>query len=195
VARPASTKRALPTRPRALERRHSILGICYGLHLMAQALGGKVVSFERKEFGPATVSVAVQDGLFTGLEPEQSVWMSHGDSIERLPDGFQRRPAPARPLRGRRQPRSAHVRHPVPPEVVHTKRGRDILRNFVVDIAGARQTWTSANFIASNVEEIRAASMSTAGLRAPKAMSCALYPAEWIRPWRRPWFIGPWATA
>ena len=65
-----------------------ILGICYGLHLMAQALGGNVVSFSRKEFGPAVVTVTGSDRLFGGLEPEQSVWMSHGDSIERLPAGF-----------------------------------------------------------------------------------------------------------
>ena len=65
-----------------------ILGICYGLHLMAQALGGEVVSFSRKEFGPAVVTVTPGDRLFGGLESEQSVWMSHGDSIERLPAGF-----------------------------------------------------------------------------------------------------------
>jgi GMP synthase (glutamine-hydrolysing) len=133
-----------------------ILGICYGLHLMAEALGGEVVSFERKEFGPAVVSVIAQEGLFAGIEPEQSVWMSHGDSIERLPDGF-------RPTARTDSTPYAAVANPerkmhgiqFHPEVVHTKSGRDILRNFVVGIAGARQTWTPANFIASNVEEIR----------------------------------------
>ncbi len=133
-----------------------ILGICYGLHLMAEALGGEVVSFERKEFGPAVVSVIAQEGLFAGIEPEQSVWMSHGDSIERLPNGF-------RPTARTDSTPYAAVANPerkmhgiqFHPEVVHTKSGRDILRNFVVGIAGARQTWTAANFIASNVEEIR----------------------------------------
>jgi len=133
-----------------------ILGICYGLHLMAQALGGEVVSFERKEFGPAVVSVIAQEGLFAGIEPEQSVWMSHGDSIERLPDGF-------RPTARTDSTPYAAVANPerkmhgiqFHPEVVHTKSGRDILRNFVVGIAGARQTWTPANFIVSNVAEIR----------------------------------------
>jgi GMP synthase (glutamine-hydrolysing) len=133
-----------------------ILGICYGLHLMAQALGGEVVSFERKEFGPAVVSVTAQEGLFAGIGPEQSVWMSHGDSIERLPDGF-------RPTARTDSTPYAAVANPerkmhgiqFHPEVVHTKSGRDILRNFVVGIAGARQTWTPANFIVSNVQEIR----------------------------------------
>jgi GMP synthase (glutamine-hydrolysing) len=133
-----------------------ILGICYGLHLMAQALGGEVVSFERKEFGPATVSMAAQDGLFEGLEAEQSVWMSHGDSIERLPDGFQPTAhTSSTPYAAVANPGRRMYGIQFHPEVVHTKRGRDILRNFVVGIACARQTWTPANFIASNVEEIR----------------------------------------
>jgi GMP synthase (glutamine-hydrolysing) len=133
-----------------------ILGICYGMHLMAQALGGEVVSFERKEFGPAVVSISEQVGLFDGLEADQSVWMSHGDSIRRLPDGF-------RPTASTGSTPYAAVADPTRrmhgiqfhPEVVHTKHGREILRNFVIDIAGARRNWTPANFIAANVEEIR----------------------------------------
>jgi GMP synthase (glutamine-hydrolysing) len=133
-----------------------ILGICYGLHLMAQALGGEVISFERKEFGPAVVSVTAQEGLFAGLEPEQSVWMSHGDSIERLPEGF--RPTArtdSTPYAAAADPSRGMYGIQFHPEVVHTRHGREILRNFVVEIAGARQNWTAANFIASNVEEIR----------------------------------------
>ena len=132
------------------------LGICYGMHLMAEALGGSVVSFERKEFGPAVVSVTSGDGLFAGIEPEQAVWMSHGDSIERLPDGFR---ATARtdstPYAAVADPGRKLYGIQFHPEVVHTKRGRDILRNFVLEIAGARPNWTPANFISSNVEDIR----------------------------------------
>ena len=133
-----------------------ILGICYGLHLMAQALGGEVVSFSRKEFGPAVVSVTEGDRLFAGLEPEQSVWMSHGDSIARLPDGF--RPTArtdSTPYAAIADPDRGLYGIQFHPEVVHTPNGREILRNFVVGIAGARQTWTATNFIASTVEEIR----------------------------------------
>jgi GMP synthase (glutamine-hydrolysing) len=133
-----------------------ILGICYGLHLMAEALGGEVVSFSRKEFGPAVVSVTESDRLFSGLEPEQPVWMSHGDSIRRLPDGF--RPTASTtstPYAAAADPDRRLYGIQFHPEVVHTRHGREILRNFVVDIAGARQTWTPANFIASNVEDIR----------------------------------------
>jgi GMP synthase (glutamine-hydrolysing) len=133
-----------------------ILGICYGLHLMAEALGGEVVSFERKEFGPAVVEVETTDGLFAGIAAEQSVWMSHGDSIARLPDGFHST-AKTSSTPYAAIANATHRMHGIQfhPEVVHTKAGRDILRNFVVGIAGARQTWTPSNFIASNVEEIR----------------------------------------
>jgi GMP synthase (glutamine-hydrolysing) len=133
-----------------------ILGICYGMHLMAEALGGSVVSFERKEFGPAIVSVSAQDGLFSGIEPEQAVWMSHGDSIERLPDGFRSTArTDSTPYAAVADPGRKLYGIQFHPEVVHTKRGRDILRNFVLGIAGARQNWTPANFISSNVEDIR----------------------------------------
>ncbi len=133
-----------------------ILGICYGLHLMAQALGGEVVSFSRKEFGPAVVSVTGSDRLFAGLDPEQSVWMSHGDSIERLPAGFQPTASTgSTPYAAVADPERRLYGIQFHPEVVHTPHGREILRNFVVEIAGARQSWTPANFIASNVEGIR----------------------------------------
>jgi len=133
-----------------------VLGICYGLHLMAQGLGGEVVSFSRKEFGPASVRVAVEDPLFAGLEPEQSVWMSHGDSIQRLPDGFRSTArTDSTPYAAVADPSRRMYGIQFHPEVVHTPKGREILRNFVVGIAGARQTWTPANFIVSAVEEIR----------------------------------------
>jgi GMP synthase (glutamine-hydrolysing) len=133
-----------------------ILGICYGLHLMAQALGGEVVAFERKEFGPAIVEVTATEGLFEGLKPEQSVWMSHGDSIERLPDGFlPTARTESTPFAAVANPERRMHGIQFHPEVVHTRRGRDILRNFVLNIAGARPNWTPANFIASNVEAIR----------------------------------------
>jgi GMP synthase (glutamine-hydrolysing) len=133
-----------------------ILGICYGLHLMAQALGGEVVSFSRKEFGPAVVSVNGDDRLFAGLEPEQSVWMSHGDSIERLPAGFRATASTAStPYAAVADPVRGMYGIQFHPEVVHTPKGREILRNFVVEVAGARQNWTAANFIATTVDEIR----------------------------------------
>jgi len=133
-----------------------ILGICYGMHLMAEALGGEVVSFERKEFGPAVVSVTSGDRLFAGLDAEQLVWMSHGDSLRRLPDGFHSSAqTTSTPHAAISDPIRALHGLQFHPEVVHTPNGRHILRNFVLGIAGARPTWTPANFVASTVEEIR----------------------------------------
>jgi GMP synthase (glutamine-hydrolysing) len=133
-----------------------LLGICYGLHLMAEGLGGEVRSFARKEFGPAVVSVVEPSGLFAGLATEQPVWMSHGDSIARLPDGFRvSAQTGSTPYAAVADPDRRLYGIQFHPEVVHTPNGREILRNFVVGIAGARQTWTAANFIASTVEEIR----------------------------------------
>jgi GMP synthase (glutamine-hydrolysing) len=134
-----------------------VLGICYGAQLMARELGGDVLPANRREYGPALVSITDSDGLFTGLERDQPVWMSHGDSITRLPDGFR---ATARSESNEFAGLVNSVRRlygiQFHPEVVHTPRGRDILRNFVVGVAGAKPDWTPANFIETTVAEIRA---------------------------------------
>ena len=139
-----------------------VLGICYGLHLMAQQLGGEVIAATNREYGPATIAI-VEDAsapsverLFAGLPREQPVWMSHGDSIVRLPQGFEATAqTPSTPYAGIADARRRLFGIQFHPEVVHTPSGRDILRNFVLGIAGARPTWTSANFIESTVAEIR----------------------------------------
>ena len=133
-----------------------VLGICYGAQLMALELGGDVLPAVRREYGPATVSITEVDGLFAGLEREQPVWMSHGDSITRLPAGFastaQTESTPFAGLVDRARGLYGIQFHP---EVVHTPRGRDVLRNFVLGIAGARPTWTPASFIETTVAGIR----------------------------------------
>ena len=134
-----------------------VLGICYGAQLMARELGGDVLATGQREYGPASVTITAEDGLFTGLEREQPVWMSHGDSITRLPEGFKATAqTDSSPLAGFADPSRGLYAIQFHPEVAHTPRGRDILRNFVVGIAGARATWTPANFIESTVAEIRA---------------------------------------
>jgi GMP synthase (glutamine-hydrolysing) len=134
-----------------------VLGICYGAQLMALELGGDVLPAAKREYGPATVTITADEPLFAGLDRDQPVWMSHGDSITRLPEGFQPTAhSGSTPFAGLVD----HARNlygiQFHPEVVHTPRGRDLLRNFVVGIAGARPTWTPANFIESTVAEIRA---------------------------------------
>ncbi len=133
-----------------------VLGICYGAQLMAVELGGDVLPAAHREYGPATVTITADDQLFAGLERDQPVWMSHGDSITRLPAGFAATAqTPSTPYAGLVD-RDRHLYGiQFHPEVVHTPHGRDVLRNFVVGIAGARPTWTPANFVESTVNEIR----------------------------------------
>jgi GMP synthase (glutamine-hydrolysing) len=132
-----------------------VLGICYGLQLMAHHLGGDVAPATKREYGPATIQITSEDGLFRGIDREQRVWMSHGDSILSAPPGFE-------PLAKTDSTQFAGLADKARgmygiqfhPEVVHTPAGRDILRNFVLEIAGARPTWTPASFIDTAVREI-----------------------------------------
>ena len=133
-----------------------VLGICYGLQLMAHELGGEVAPSAMREYGPASLQITAGDGLFRGLEPIQPVWMSHGDQIVRPPTGFA---ATARSetsaYAGLADAARGLYGIQFHPEVVHTPAGREILRNFVVDIAGARPTWTPAGFVESTIAGIR----------------------------------------
>jgi GMP synthase (glutamine-hydrolysing) len=145
-----------------------VLGICYGQQLMAHELGGEVVPAGRREYGPATITVveerATPDGdpgtteprLFAGTPREQAVWMSHGDSIVKPPPGFRATAqTDSSPYAGIADPARRLFGIQFHPEVVHTPAGREILRNFVLGVAGATPSWTSANFIESTVAAIR----------------------------------------
>jgi GMP synthase (glutamine-hydrolysing) len=123
---------------------------------MAHELGGDVLPADRREYGPANVRITEDDGLFGGVERDQPVWMSHGDSITRLPEGFQATAqTDSTPYAGLAAPERGLYGIQFHPEVVHTPKGRDILRNFVVGIAGVPQTWTATNFIETTVAGIR----------------------------------------
>ena len=142
--------------PAVWSGRIPVLGICYGAHLMARELGGDVLPATRREYGPANVTITNDDGLFAGIDREQPVWMSHGDSITRLPEGFTATAqTDSTPFAGLADPTRNLYGIQFHPEVVHTPRGRDVLRNFVVGIAGAAPTWTAANFIETTVNGIR----------------------------------------
>jgi len=133
-----------------------VLGICYGAQLMALELGGDVLPTSKREYGPASVTITDGDGLFTGLDRDQPVWMSHGDSITRLPEGFtSTAQTDSTAFAGLQSPARNLYGIQFHPEVVHTPKGRDVLRNFVVGIAGASPTWTPANFIEQTVAGIR----------------------------------------
>jgi GMP synthase (glutamine-hydrolysing) len=133
-----------------------VLGICYGAQLMAHELGGDVLAAGKREYGPASVQLDIDDGLFRGLEREQPVWMSHGDSITRLPAGFvSTAQTDSSPFAGLESPDRHLYGIQFHPEVAHTPRGKDVLRNFVQGIAGIEPSWTAANFIETTVTGIR----------------------------------------
>ncbi len=153
-----------------------VLGICYGLQLMARELGGDVERAARPEYGPASVRLTEDGGVFAGLEPDQPVWMSHGDAILRPPAGFHgTAQSDSTAYAGIADPARRFYGIQFHPEVVHTPGGREILRNFVLGVAGARPTWTASNFIEATVAEIRArVDAHAAGTGSDGKVICAL---------------------
>ncbi|HEX2755127.1 MAG TPA: glutamine-hydrolyzing GMP synthase [Candidatus Limnocylindrales bacterium] len=153
-----------------------VLGICYGAQLMALELGGDVLPTTKREYGPASVTITDGEGLFVGLDRDQPVWMSHGDSITRLPEGFtSTAQTDSTAFAGLQAPSRNLYGIQFHPEVVHTPKGRDVLRNFVVGIAGASPTWTPANFIEQTVAGIRERVNAQAGATASEGLViCAL---------------------
>lgn len=133
-----------------------VLGICYGLQVIADLLGGKVDPFARREFGHAALTVDQRDDLFEGVSPSTNVWMSHGDSLSTLPDGFEPIAHSANsPICAIRDPRRKIYGVQFHPEVVHTAEGRRILGNFLTNVAGLKGTWSPASFIEAASDEIR----------------------------------------
>ncbi len=144
--------------PKLLELGVPVLGICYGLQFIVHALGGKVRSASKREYGHAEVQLS--DGattpLFAGLPPALAVWMSHGDEALELPPGFHRTAVTANALAGIANEQRRIWAVQFHPEVHHTPLGAQILRNFVFNICGAAGDWTPAHFIESTVGAIRA---------------------------------------
>jgi GMP synthase (glutamine-hydrolysing) len=138
-----------------IESGKPILGICYGMQLLAYQLGGQVSPAARREYGHATIERTAESPLFAGLPESFSVWMSHGDHVDVLPEGFE-------PLaRSSNSPVAAMARGNVlaiqfHPEVIHTAHGREILQNFLFKIAGLKGDWTAGTFIDEAVATIRA---------------------------------------
>jgi GMP synthase (glutamine-hydrolysing) len=132
-----------------------VLGVCYGMQLMSLLLGGEVVRAERREYGPADFER--KDGLLLeGLRPQTRVWMSHGDSIRRPPEGFEvvgsSGANPIAAIEARARKLFGLLFHP---EVVHTEEGTRVLANFLA-ACGVKRDWTAASFIEDAVSRIRA---------------------------------------
>jgi GMP synthase (glutamine-hydrolysing) len=132
-----------------------VLGICYGMQLMAQDLGGRVERTGGAEFGKAAAQV--RGALAAGLSAEQTVWMSHRDSVTAAPDGAAvTASSESTPITAFEAPERGLYGVQFHPEVVHTPHGQDILKNFLYGVAGARPTWTPAAVIEEQVQRIRA---------------------------------------
>ena len=133
-----------------------VLGICYGLQLMAYQLGGEVDTAAKKEFGRATLVVDTQSGIFEGVPQSSQVWMSHGDSLTKLPPGFEPMAhsdnAPICAIRNEKKKIYGVQFHP---EVVHTKEGTRILSNFLFAVCGCSGDWNAESFIDRTVTDIR----------------------------------------
>jgi GMP synthase (glutamine-hydrolysing) len=133
-----------------------VLGICYGLQFLAHHLGGKVRSAERREYGAAEVTLEPGPSpLFAGLPPSLDVWMSHGDEALELPPGFSVTARTANAIAGIADPARNLWAVQFHPEVRHTPRGTELLRNFLFNICHAQPNWTPANFVQSTVSAIR----------------------------------------
>ena len=143
-----------------------VLGICYGAQFISHSLGGKVEKADSREYGRANLqTVDTTNPLFKGFDQQSQVWMSHGDTITAIPEGFQvigstkdvknaafYAPSPSG-REGEGLPIFAVQFHP---EVFHSVQGSLLLKNFVVDICGSRQDWSAASFVETTVAELKA---------------------------------------
>jgi GMP synthase (glutamine-hydrolysing) len=135
-----------------------ILGICYGVQLTSLLLGGKVVSATHREYGRATVRLETASELFHGFSASEdlAVWMSHGDRVESLPEGFACVGTSANcPFAAVEAPGRKFWGVQFHPEVAHTPRGMEILGNFLFRICGCQPTWTMANFVEEAVAQVK----------------------------------------
>ncbi|MBS1157252.1 MAG: glutamine-hydrolyzing synthase [Proteobacteria bacterium] len=150
--------------PKLFELGVPVLGICYGMQWMAQALGGKVEAGKVREFGFAEIRAHGHSKLFNGIEDRQGangegyleVWMSHGDKVTEMPAGFKMiAENPSCPLAAMADDARCFYGVQFHPEVTHTLKGRDMLNRFVLEICQCQPSWTMPNYIDQAVAKIR----------------------------------------
>ena len=140
-----------------------VLGICYGAQFISHTLGGRVEKADSREYGRANLqTVDTTNPLFKGFDQHSQVWMSHGDTITAIPDGFHciastkdvKYAAYAKSYEPKANSQGVFAVQ-FHPEVYHTLQGKQLLKNFVVDICGSRQEWSAASFVESTVATLR----------------------------------------
>lgn len=133
-----------------------VLGICYGMQYMVEALGGSVRQAEKREYGFAELNIKQDVGVFKGIGKKTDCWMSHGDSIEKIPDGFiiaaSTDNTKAAAIVNRIKNFYGFQFHP---EVQHTPKGKAMLKNFLLDACGCKRSWTMKKFVGDSITEIR----------------------------------------
>jgi GMP synthase (glutamine-hydrolysing) len=133
-----------------------VLGICYGMQFMMSALGGTVKRAGRREYGFAELNIKRHTGVFKGIQKKTPCWMSHGDSIQRLPAGFtisaSTENSAVAAVEHRNQRLMGVQFHP---EVAHTPQGKKILRNFLFGVCGCKRSWSMKSFAKDAIEDIR----------------------------------------
>jgi GMP synthase (glutamine-hydrolysing) len=140
----------------AYRGKYPLLGVCYGAQLLAKQNGGKVEASNTREYGRARLSVVKDNLLLKGIKKESQVWMSHGDTIQNVPEGFEiiasTESVKVAAFRAKDEPTYAIQFHP---EVTHSEEGKTILHNFIRDVAGLSQSWTPVHFIENTTAELR----------------------------------------
>jgi len=133
-----------------------VLGICYGMQLLAAMLGGEVQKAEAREYGPVTLVIDEPTDHLRACPPSMAVWASHGDQVVKMPSGFHALAhTDSCPVAAMADPERHIYGVQFHPEVVHTPRGSDVFRAFLFDVAGCTGGWTMANFVEEAVEDIR----------------------------------------
>ena len=133
-----------------------VLGICYGMQFMVDALGGKVIGAKKREYGFAELGIKDLTGIFSGVNTETRCWMSHGDSIGALPKGFKTTAStPNTKIAAAENTLKRLYGLQFHPEVVHTPEGKKILENFLFRICACKKSWTMKSFARNAMEEIR----------------------------------------
>ncbi len=132
-----------------------VLGICYGAQFISHTLGGRVEKADSREYGRAHLeTIDLDTPLFRGFEKGSQVWMSHGDTITAIPDGF-KVIGSTKDVKNAAFCKSSIFAVQFHPEVYHTAQGKQLLKNFVVDICGSRQEWSAASFVDTTVKELK----------------------------------------
>ena len=143
--------------PEIFELGIPILGICYGLQLMAYLLGGKVVPSRKREYGFAQLEIKHPAGLLSGMKDRSQVWMSHGDTVKQVPPGFDVTGITANCNTAVIENREAKLYGAqFHPEVIHTEEGLKVLSNFLFPLSGLKADWSMGSFVDRKIGEIRA---------------------------------------